>query len=1454
MVIQPGRMIWGAALFVLGGMALAGAGGRGPGFGSVQAGYIRDARPLLKQYCLGCHSTAARAGSLDLERLATLDDVRRQPEVWQRVAEVLTAGEMPPAGAKQPSAQQRLALLGWVRRYLRAEARATAGDPGPVILRRLNNAEYAYTVRDLTGVDLDPTREFPSDGAAGEGFTNTGGSLVMSPDLLAKYLDAGKEIAKHAELLSDGFRFSRHSSRSDWTNEALDRIRSLYRRYTDAGGASPVNLQGIVFDTNAGGRLPVERYLAATLAERENLRAGRKTVPQVARSRRLSAKYLGLLWAMLNDRRPSPLFDPLRAQWRAAKPSGARALAAGCLRVAEAIGEWQKALWRFTTVGHIGREGGPTAWQEPVVPVAARQEVRLKLPPANGREVTVYLTVRDAGDGNAADFALWERPRLVWPGRPDLLLRDVRASSLALGDRRKRLFGSAAKALAAASAAVSADSRIDVARLAREHGLDAETLAAWLGYLGVGPGAPVRLDHFGSKQTSVGGYAFVNGWGSPELPSLVANTSDQHVRIPGNMKPRGVCVHPTPALSACVGWQSPVAGMVRIEGKVTHAHPECGNGVTWSLELRRGATRRQLAAGSAQGASAATLVPTAPLQVAPGDLVSLVIGPRDGNHACDLTDLELILKHDDGRDWSLTRDVAGDVLAGNPHADRFGNPAVWHFYSQPVTGGEAWPGIPPGSLLARWEAASTAAEKQRLAEALQSLLTSGPTAGADEKHPDVVLYRQLSLPGGPLLQGSGVRGQGSGSNSNSNSNSNSIRSEPRTPSPDPFLGPDPALFGKHPAGAVVEPASLCVRAPSVVEIRVPAELAAGAELVTTASLHPQSGARGSVQMQAVLQGSGFGVQGSGSHRPRTRRRVPTIVGDRTRSELTPDPCPLTPALVPGTPVLVGKQGSARQRFARAFDDFRALFPVALAYTKIVPVDEVVTLTLFHREDEPLRRLMLTGSEARRLDRLWSQLHFVSQSPLKLVTAYEQIVEFATQDRPDLVKAFKPLKKPIEDGAAAFEKALLAAEPRQLDRLVAFAARAYRRPLTAAEAAELRALYRRLRETEELPHEEAFRLTLARVFVAPAFLYRLEAAPSLRPHFHTSTRPHAGPSAPVSDWELASRLSYFLWSSQPDAALRAAAASGNLRRPEVLAAQTRRMLADPKVRRLATEFAGQWLHIYQFDTLDEKSEKHFPEFAGLRRDMYEEAIRFFADLFQRGGSVLSLFDADHTFVNERLARFYGIPGMRGGEWRRVDGLRRIGRGGLLGLAATLAKQSGASRTSPVLRGTWVSEVLLGEKLPRPPKDVPRLPEDETATEGLTVRQLVARHTSDPACSGCHRRIDPFGFALEGFDAIGRRRATDLGNRPVDTKTRTPDGKAIDGLAGLRDYLLRTRREDLLRQFCRKLLGYSLGRAVQLSDEPLLAEMQARLARKGYRFSTAVQWIVQSRQFQEIRARS
>jgi hypothetical protein len=253
---------------------------------------------------------------------------------------------------------------------------------------------------------------------------------------------------------------------------------------------------------------------------------------------------------------------------------------------------------------------------------------------------------------------------------------------------------------------------------------------------------------------------------------------------------------------------------------------------------------------------------------------------------------------------------------------------------------------------------------------------------------------------------------------------------------------------------------------------------------------------------------------------------------------------------------------------------------------------------------------------------------------------------------------------------------------------------------------------------------------------------------------------------------------------------------------------------------------------------------------LRNDMYEETLRFFSDLFQRDGSVLGILDADHAFLNETLAKHYGIPGPKGDAWQRVEGVKQYSRGGVLGQAAFLAKQSGASRTSPILRGNWVAEVLLGDKLPRPPKDVPPLPEEE-ATEGLTVRQLTEKHSSDPRCSGCHVRIDPFGFALESFDAIGRRRERDILGHVIDSHSKMMDGTELNDIAGLRDYLLTKRRDAFLRQFCRKLLGYALGRGVQLSDEPLLAEMQLQLRHKEYRVSAAFEAIVRSRQFLDIR---
>ncbi len=1347
------------------------------------AAFDKEIKPLLREFCLKCHSTEKQKGDLDLERFTSFAAVRKDAKVWQLVEEQFALGEMPPKDKPQPSPEQRARLVAWVKSALDTLARERAGDPGPVVLRRLSNAEFTHTARDLTGVaTLEPAREFPTDGAAGEGFTNTGAALVMSPALLTKYLDAAKGIAEHAVLLPDGIAFSPHTSQRDWTEEKLAAIRGLYASFTSPVGAETVTQRGIALDKNRDGSLPLERYLTASL----ELRDGTKAVDAVARERGLSAKYLGSLVKLMNSQEPSLLLDGLRARWRVAKPENVPAM------VAE-IGVWQKSLWNFSNVGHIGKVGAPKSWMEAVTPLVSQQELRMKLStPKDGGEVTLYLAASDAGDGNAGDFVVWENPRLVAPGRPDLRLRDVLAVVSALSTQRERIFSTTAKCL---TAAAEGGASLDLAALAKKHGVEPAVLAAWLGYLGIGGEARIDAYITGKSEKSEN-YDFIKGWTGKDALSVIANSSGQHVRVPGNVKPHSVVVHPSPKLRACIGWRSPVAGAMRIEGVVQHAHPECGNGVTWSLELRRGGARQRLAAGVAQGGGEVKFGPVENITVGAGDLVSLVIGPRDGNHSCDLTSVDFTVAGG-GKSWNLAKEISPDILAGNPHADALGNAAVWHFYSEP-DGGAAVSVIPAGSLLAKWQSAG-AAEKAKLAADVQRLLLDGIAALAKDS-PDAALYKQLTSLNGPLVR-AGSKDASDGRDAKGG-----------------VFGVGAALFGKHPNGAALDTAHLCVRAPAVIEVKLPADLVAGCEFVTTGTLHRETGTEGSVQLQVLTTKP---APASGL-RP-TGKTVAFDSGAWTSSNTA----------VFGTPIVASEGGAARKRIEAALEEFRRMFPAALCYTKIVPVDEVVTLTLFHREDDHLARLMLDETQKAKLDRLWDELRFISRDALTLVDAFDQIWQYSSQDGPDAPKGDKrliPVGVAIKENAATFKQRLIETQPRQVESVLDFAQRAWRRPLTDAEKNELRVLYKKLR-ADELPHDAALRMTLARVFVAPAFLYKME-------------RPSPGPAqSPVNDFELATRLSYFLWSSAPDAELSALAAAGKLRDPATLVAQTRRMLRDARVRRLAVEFGTQWLHVRDFATLDEKSERHFPTFAALKGAMAEEPARFFTDFFQRDAGVRSLLDADHVFVNGALAKHYGIVA-QGTDWQRVDGVRAQGRGGVLAFAATLAKQSGASRTSPILRGNWLCETLLGERLPRPPKDVPQLPDE--VPQGLTDRQLTEKHSSDPKCANCHQRIDPFGFALERYDAIGALRAS------ADTKTKLADGTEFDGLPGVRDYLLTKRRDAFVKQFTRKLLGYALGRGVQLSDMPLIEEIQAALSKED-RIGLAIERIVTSRQFREIRGR-
>ncbi|MBL8891341.1 MAG: DUF1592 domain-containing protein [Planctomycetaceae bacterium] len=1250
--------------------------------GLAQDRFANEIQPLLSNYCLTCHSTEKQEGELDLERFSTISLVTEDAGVWEHVLEQLSLGTMPPADAPQLSALQKQTLIDWIQATLDDVALANAGDPGPVVLRRLSNHEYTYTLRDLTGVDsLDPAREFPVDGAAGEGFTNVGSALVMSPALLTKYLDAAKEISQHAVLLPRGIRFSASTSPQDWTTEALDKIRAFYARHTTRATGDTVQLQGIDLDMGtAEGRLPLADYLAA-------LQMG-------AESASLSPKYLQRLKEVLESSEPSILLDPLRQKFQAKQLTSAD------------IEAWQKVLWKFSLVGHVGRPNGPQAWQEAAEPFLTRQEFRLPL--HRDQEQRVFLVSRSAGDGNQGDQVVWENARLVAKGRPDIALARLDDLLTHLQTRRAAVIEHAIECLdvlAKEQANASDENPLRSTPLSAPpsdlNSPDDRLVSLWRDYLGLRSGADVKLEPpLPNKIERTPDYAFIQGWTSGEDLSVLANSSDATVRIPGTMLGRSVAVHPSPSRSVVVAWECPQAGEFQISGRVLDAHLDCGDGVAWSLEVRRGNRTEILSTGATEGGTSHSFGPFEKLKIEAGQVVALVISPRE-HHVCDMTTIDLTIR-DQTTTWDLASDVSPNILQSNPIGP-------WHFTNQPVATAQ---GLVLPEPMMRWCDAPSA---ERAKEVQEFLRDNFPLSH-------------------PLLA---------------------------------------SAWQEFQANGLAEPISST--APQVLEYVIPAELASDAEFVVSGTLAVAE--QGSVQLQ-----------------------VTTSPPQDSLAELRPE-----------LPIVVGERSDARSVFQQSFTKFRDLFPIALCYSRIVPVDEVVTLRLFYREDEHLQRLILDERQIADLNQLWSELLFVSEAPIKQVAAFEQIYEFATQDRSDLVVEFEKMREPIHQAAAAFREQQVAAQAHQLHAVIEFARKAWRRPLTTFEQTQL--------------NQMSPRLALARVLASPTFLYRSESP--------------GEQTGPISDWELATRLSYFLWSSLPDDELFELAASGRLREPEVLRKQVRRMLQDErKVRRLATEFGCQYLHVRDMAQLNEKSERHFPTFVNVRGDMQEEVTRFFIDLFQNNRPVIELLDADYTFVNASLAEHYGLP-YSGAGWQRVEGLKAHGRGGMLGFAATLAKHSGASRTSAILRGMWLSEVVLGEKTPNPPKGVPTLPEEPPS--GLTERELIERHSSDPACAGCHRRIDPYGFALEGFDAIGRLRS-------AETRTVLYDGTEVGGLADLRDYLVQERKDVFAKQFARKLVGYALGRSVQLSDQPLI---EGLVQTDSPRVGDMIEQIVLSPQFLQIR---
>lgn len=670
-------------------------------------------------------------------------------------------------------------------------------------------------------------------------------------------------------------------------------------------------------------------------------------------------------------------------------------------------------------------------------------------------------------------------------------------------------------------------------------------------------------------------------------------------------------------------------------------------------------------------------------------------------------------------------------------------------------------------------------------------------------------------------------------------------------------------FGKHPDGAELDPDSFVIQSPAVVEIPLSVEVLRQHD-------------------QKVLL---LDCELDSAHRQRS-------VHLQTSSGKPP-----SDSLAGNAELMIHPDSELARQMAKSAEPFCRAFPNRFFY-----VDNERGLAAgfhlvegFFRDDRPLVRKVLDESEQRQLDQLWLDLDFQTKGTETLLRGFvwferaerhvlhDPRFDFLRDEDPKLVeeellgkfervylgkmgvKLIDDTLRPeqpnaqydlihgffeqVRAGLAKHRQQLEAVEPKALADLDALAERAFRRPLRADESESFRKLYRDLRKRGQ-GVEAALRGVFTAVLMSPEFFF----------HYHQSPE---GPGVhPLPDDVLASRLSYFLWSSLPDQELLAAARAGKLQDEAPLVSQTLRMMASPKIESFSREFLGQWLRYRDYLSKDAINAASFPGYdEQLREAMFEEPVRLATYLIQEDKPITNLLSSDITFVNAALAKHYGgdilqqynAAGAGGSElpeWRQVKGLRGMGRGGLFGMGVVLTKTSKAERTSPVKRGFWTVHHLLGQHFPPPPADVPELPPGEKqATK--TIRELIKQHTEHPKCALCHTHFDSLGMALEGFDPIGRARTKDLAGRPIDDVAVFPNGKTGKGVPGLIDYIEQHRRQDFVRTLCRKFLGYALGRSVVLSDQPLLNDMEAALEKNDYRFSVLFEMVVRSPQFRQQR---
>ncbi len=522
-------------------------------------------------------------------------------------------------------------------------------------------------------------------------------------------------------------------------------------------------------------------------------------------------------------------------------------------------------------------------------------------------------------------------------------------------------------------------------------------------------------------------------------------------------------------------------------------------------------------------------------------------------------------------------------------------------------------------------------------------------------------------------------------------------------------------------------------------------------------------------------------------------------------------------------------------------------PVPLPFDSTYNVpehDEFDTTVKYLRDDRFVYDHMLDDATRKRLDQAWTDLyasfeyhdHYVQllakHYNLDLHGKHISQLDKATLDTfPAEARAYMA---PHIAEYKAVMAAQAAARPQRVQDCLDFASRAWRRPLTPQEKQGLRSFYDKAM-TAEADHTKAIRALLARILVAPAFLYRVE-----QPAEALAVKP-------LNDWEMASRLSFFLWASIPDDELRRAAAAGELSSPQGIQRQVKRMTADAKARRLATEFFGQWLGFYHFDQHRGVDTSRFPEFTSEVKDsMYNEAIAFFDYIVRKDRPVREILTADYTFLNQPLAKFYGVKKeiQSKNDPELVEGATAFNRGGLLRLGAVLTATSAPLRTSPVKRGDWVLRRILGTATPPPPADAGSIPADDKMFGGLSLKQKLEQHKRNATCANCHLRIDPLGFSLEHYDSTGRWREKYSDGKPIEDSAALADKTEIAGIDGLLKYL-NSREDQVLKTLSHKLLGYAFGRTVLISDQLLIDQMVA--GGGNATFSQLAAEIATSRQF-------